>query len=83
MLTHDKAFNGTYNRAYYRTPSEFFSSSQAVGADRADTDKGKRTKLLDYYSAISQTTQKAQKDERPAYHTLIRILKFLNVLHSF
>ena len=40
-LTPDKAYNGTHGRLFYHTPSEFFSSSKAIDADRADTARGK------------------------------------------
>ena len=40
-LTQDKAYNGTHEKAYYRTPAEFFKSTQTVGRDAADTAKGK------------------------------------------
>ena len=40
-LTPDRAYNGTHGRLFYHTPSDFFSSSKAVGFDKADTAKGK------------------------------------------
>jgi hypothetical protein len=39
-FTKDTAYNGTYSRMYYRTPKEFYKSSQGVDADKADTAKG-------------------------------------------
>jgi len=40
QTTVDKAFNGTYRKAYYRTPAEFYQTSGSVDRDQADTAKG-------------------------------------------
>ena len=41
QLDAEHAYNGTWDRGYYRTPAELFQSTKSVGADRADTAKGK------------------------------------------
>ncbi|XP_052820683.1 uncharacterized protein LOC128246493 [Mya arenaria] len=38
-LDADHAYNGTWDKGFYRTPIELFSTTKAVGADRADTAK--------------------------------------------
>lgn len=52
-MTKDKAYNGTHNKLYYRTPVEFFSSKGSVDHDRADTAKGS-VGVLDQQGQVRQ-----------------------------
>ena len=51
-LTHDKAYNGTSYRLYYRTPVEFFHGTN-VDKDKADTDRG-AVGVLDSHGAVKR-----------------------------
>ncbi|KAL4240644.1 hypothetical protein ACF0H5_001435 [Mactra antiquata] len=71
-LNPEKAYNGTHNKAFYRTPAEFFSTTKAVGADRADTAKGS-VGVLDRHGVVRNTMASGTRIVLPAIDGIGRV----------